>query len=49
MAQTGTVRHESRHAALGISDEKAVAMYEQKGNLVSAERARALLTALVQT
>jgi tetratricopeptide (TPR) repeat protein len=28
---------------------KAVAMYEQKGNLVSAERARALLTALVQT
>ena len=28
---------------------KAVAMYEQKGNLVSAERARALLSAPVQT
>ncbi|WP_276351878.1 thiamine pyrophosphate-dependent dehydrogenase E1 component subunit alpha [Cohnella caldifontis] len=28
MTQTGTVRQNSRHAALGISDEKAVAMYE---------------------
>ncbi|MDB4866573.1 MAG: thiamine pyrophosphate-dependent dehydrogenase component subunit alpha [Cohnella sp.] len=28
MTQTGTVRHTHRHAELGISDDKAVAMYE---------------------
>jgi 2-oxoisovalerate dehydrogenase E1 component alpha subunit len=28
MTQTGTVRHQSRHAALGMTDEQAVAMYE---------------------
>ncbi|WP_123040886.1 thiamine pyrophosphate-dependent dehydrogenase E1 component subunit alpha [Cohnella candidum] len=29
MTQTGTVRQESRHAALGLTDEQAVAMYEK--------------------